>query len=203
MDQPFQLSGKEFNYIQDKDFLLTKHIIITKIKSELAHIEKALTHTIKISKTDIPVEVLQRAGKISKGENYRGLPYLVLDHPRYFKKEGVFAFRTMFWWGHFFSSTFHLQGKYLDLYRNNILDQILSLKNNNLYICNGATPWEYHYEPDNYLFIDTLEEKELQNLIKTKDFIKISSRLDLKKWYALEEFTIRTFTLMSQFLNGK
>ena len=42
------------------------------------------------------------SGKISRGENYRGLPYLILDYPAYFSQKDIFAFRTMFWWGHFF-----------------------------------------------------------------------------------------------------
>ena len=50
--------------------------------------------------------------KISKGENYRGLPYVMLDYPRLFGREEVLAIRTFFWWGHGFSVTLHLKGGY-------------------------------------------------------------------------------------------
>jgi len=50
--------------------------------------------------------------KISRGENYLGLPYLVLDYPRLFRPDAVLAIRTFFWWGHFFSSTLQLSGGY-------------------------------------------------------------------------------------------
>ena len=201
MKNPIQFSEKEFNYIQDQDFLLSKHVIIKKIMTKLAHIEKIITTEIQHTKTEIPKEVLQRAGKISKGENYRGLPYLVLDHPRYFKKEGVFAFRTMFWWGHFFSSTLHLQGKHLEKYRYNLRDNIMELKNNNLYICNSATPWEYHYNNDNYVLIDSLDKNILDEILLNKEFIKISGKLDLQNWNELENYTIQTFQLIIQCLN--
>jgi len=36
------------------------------------------------------------APKISKGENYEGLPWVILDFPRYFDKENVFAIRCFF-----------------------------------------------------------------------------------------------------------
>ena len=61
---------------------------------------------------NLPEEVLIQSPKISRGENYNGLPYVMLDYPRCFGKEDVFAMRTMFWWGNFFSITWHLKGKY-------------------------------------------------------------------------------------------
>ncbi|HQW24051.1 MAG TPA: hypothetical protein PLI47_12175, partial [Bacteroidia bacterium] len=33
------------------------------------------------------------SGKIFRGENYRGFPYVLLDCPRLFNRESVFAFR--------------------------------------------------------------------------------------------------------------
>jgi hypothetical protein len=49
-------------------------------------------------------------GKISRGENYQLLPYIILDYPSYFSRNNIFAVRTMFWWGNFFSITLHLSG---------------------------------------------------------------------------------------------
>lgn len=37
--------------------------------------------------------------KISAGENYRDMPYLVLDAPKISGPEFPFLFRTLFWWG--------------------------------------------------------------------------------------------------------
>ena len=54
--------------------------------------------------------IVQSTPKIAKGENYLQLPYVLLDYPRCFDKENIFAIRTMFWWGNFFSITLHLSG---------------------------------------------------------------------------------------------
>ena len=51
--------------------------------------------------------------RISRGEQYKGLPWVMLDYPRVFGKENVLAVRTMFWWGHYFTVTLHLKGEYL------------------------------------------------------------------------------------------
>ena len=55
------------------------------------------------------------SAKISKGENM-GLPWVMLDYPRLFGQEDVLAIRTMFWWGHCFSVTLHLKGRYYGAY---------------------------------------------------------------------------------------
>ena len=69
---------------------------------------------------------LNSSPKISKGENYKGLPWLVLDYPRYFNKEDIFAIRTLFWWGNFFSITLHISGKYKMRYEKKIIDSFES-----------------------------------------------------------------------------
>lgn len=58
----------------------------------------------------LPVEMDKTSGKISRGENYEGLPWMMADMPRHFGKEDVLAFRLFFWWGHYFSATWHLKG---------------------------------------------------------------------------------------------
>ncbi|HEX3934359.1 MAG TPA: hypothetical protein VHW43_06740, partial [Puia sp.] len=54
--------------------------------------------------------------KVSRGENYRGLPWVMLDYPRVFGRADVLAIRTFFLWGHGFNVTLHLKGAYQSLY---------------------------------------------------------------------------------------
>ncbi|MEI9808974.1 MAG: hypothetical protein WDO16_14545 [Bacteroidota bacterium] len=85
--------------------------------------------------TVLPPEVIKISPKISKGENYKGLPYLVLDYPRYFEKDNHFAVRSMFWWGNFFSSTLHLSGIYKKKYTSAIEASFTQLQENDFFIC--------------------------------------------------------------------
>ena len=89
--------------------------------------------------------------KISKGENYKGLPYLVLDYPRYFGKDDHFAIRSMFWWGNFFSITLHLSGIYKKMYENKIEASFTLLKEESFFIGISDDQWEHHFETSNYL----------------------------------------------------
>ena len=57
-------------------------------------------------------QVWQISPKISKGEAYRGLPWLMLDYPRYFGKEGHLSIRVFFWWGNFIAIYLHSSGVY-------------------------------------------------------------------------------------------
>lgn len=41
--------------------------------------------------------------KVTKGENYKLMPYVVLDYPSIKVKDFEYVMRTFFWWGHYFS----------------------------------------------------------------------------------------------------
>lgn len=187
---------KELRYLSDKDFLLSKHSITSKIFNLFQEVEDRISHIIAVEKYDFPDDVLQKTGKISKGENYRLLPYLILDYPRYFNTQAVFAFRTMFWWGNFYSCTLHLQGTILDAYRLALKEQVDILKNKNFFIAVGKSPWEYHYEAENYLSIDVIDHSELLDLIKNKKFIKLSRNINLEEHWSLPSFAEETFYLL-------
>ena len=123
--------------------------------------------------------------KISRGENYEGLPYFILDYPRVFSTENTFAFRTMVYWAGFFSFTAHFSGTTLEFAREKLLHQ--SLKEKNIYLCVGKTPWAYHYRPDNYLPIHSLTAREIREIIEKKPFIKISEWHPLSKYENLTQ----------------
>ncbi|NJN25258.1 MAG: hypothetical protein HC819_04405 [Cyclobacteriaceae bacterium] len=133
-------------------------------------------------------------GKISKGENYHGLPYQMLDFPAIFSKESIFAFRTMFWWGNFFSVTLHLQGEALKKYRKNICAHINELSSEGFFVSTGPTPWEYHYESENYKLIDIEDVARLAQ----ENFIKLSKKIELENWAQLPFFAASQFQMLMQ-----
>ena len=118
------LTPEELKLIKDQEFLLTKIKVTAKIRSILLDTKTSLTEEFERGEILLPDEHTFTPGKISKGENYLGLPYQVLDFPASFHKKQVFAFRTMFWWGNFFSVTLHIQGTSLDMYRKKIIENI-------------------------------------------------------------------------------
>jgi len=109
-----QFLPAEMAFVSSPDIILTKNAIVQKIKSFLEEIQIKQFDILKKYSSKLPAEVLKISPKISRGENYKGLPWLVLDNPSYFQHNNIFAVRTMFWWGNFFSITLHLSGNNKD-----------------------------------------------------------------------------------------
>src|ERR1700733_216708 len=111
------LSQKEMDLVTNADWILTKNAILDKVKDLLAVLSESFQSYLHMHTLLIPAGT----PKISKGENYKGLPYLILDYPRSFEKEDILAIRTLFWWGHFFSITLHVAGKNKLLFEEKII----------------------------------------------------------------------------------
>ena len=187
-----QLTKKELLVLQDSDFLLTKAAVLEKITELFGHTREELKQCVEHSNFSFPDGTGLLNGKISKGENYKNLPYMVLDYPTLFSKNSIFAYRTMFWWGNFFSATLHLEGIALNYYRKSITINLDKLLKKDVYIGVGDTPWHYHYEKDNYSRLNDVS----RDFITNSKFLKLSKKIELKKWTDVPEFSTNFFELM-------
>jgi hypothetical protein len=187
-----QLTEKELLILQDTDFLLTKAAVLEKITELFGHTREELKQCVEHSNFSFPDGTGLLNGKISKGENYKNLPYMVLDYPALFSKNSIFAYRTMFWWGNFFSATLHLEGIALNYYRKSITINLDKLLKKDVYIGVGDTPWHYHYEKDNYSPLNDV----YRDFITNSKFLKLSKKIELKKWSDVPEFSTNFFKLM-------
>src|SRR5438309_4807722 len=106
------LTAYEMQLVTDAQILITKNTIIRKVYELFGKLSEEYREEVncKIAGQNLI------SPKISRGENYLGLPYVILDYPRQFAKDDVFAIRSFFWWGNFFSITLHLSGSYLKQY---------------------------------------------------------------------------------------
>lgn len=170
--------------------------IIGKVQKLMELTREELVHCVSSLQYSFPEGIDLAIGKISRGENYLNLPYMVLDYPAYFKSEDIFAYRTMFWWGNFFSATLHLEGVSLEKVREKLSSNINELTGKQIYICKGETPWQYHYGKDNYELI-TLNHKDF---MKRCSFIKLSKKIDLNDWKGLPAFSTDFLTLLLKYV---
>ena len=99
------LSPKELSLVTDPAFILTKRAIIEKVYELFARNIEVIKSEFETAAVKLPLAVASGTPKISKGENYRQLPYVMLDFPRCFSGNDVFALRTLFWRGPCFSLT--------------------------------------------------------------------------------------------------
>ncbi len=188
------LSAEEQQLMGNTEWILTKRKIIERVNFLFGNLAGVMKEQISAEKKSFPLAVVNSMPKIAKGENYRQLPYVILDYPRCFDKENVFAIRTMFWWGNFFSCSLHLSGKYKVLFENALQKNIYLLQKNNFYICINKNEWQHHFEADNFLPVNILSEEKIKTIITQQHFIKVAAKFSLQQWNEMPVLLEKSFT---------
>ncbi|HQW85413.1 MAG TPA: hypothetical protein PK987_13155, partial [Ferruginibacter sp.] len=173
------LSADELQLVNNRDWILTKRVVMDKINSFMGELATKQKIILTKQKDFIPQEVLATDAKIAKGENYLQLPFLILDYPRYFKEENIFAVRTMFWWGNFFSVTMQLSGKYKLRYQQNLVDKYDEIKRSGFYLNVHENQWHHHFEIDNYKIVNDITKEEMASILAKKEFLKMAKMFPL------------------------
>ncbi|HSZ87453.1 MAG TPA: hypothetical protein VK787_15575 [Puia sp.] len=195
-----QLSPDELLLVQNGQWILTKNAIIQKVY----HLFGSLAEEMKniTAKNNLPAEVLQTTPKISKGENYKGLPYVMLDHPRLFTKENVFAVRTFFWWANYFSITLHLKGAYKEKFSEAIQKNIFLLNENNFYLSITEDEWHHDIDERNYILLNDLDNHLKQKYFLQSPLLKISAKINLDKWNESESRLLHLYNVILKCLEN-
>lgn len=174
------LSEAELNLACNAGIILTKNTIIEKTIALFQTLQEAMTAGKQ--NNAFTNKVFSIPPKISKGENYLGLPYVVLDYPRLSGGGDLCFIRTMFWWGNFFSSTLQLSGVYKKDHLNEIVSSYQLLSGENYFVGTGSDPWHHHFEETNYRKIDSLAKETFSTIVHEKPHIKIAAKWPLKEW---------------------
>ena len=185
-----KLSKAELMLVCDEQIILTKNSIINKVYELFGALNEHFITRVKNAETVFPLEVLTWSPKIYKGEQYGGLPYVMLDYPRYFVKDDAFSIRSLFWWGKFFSITLHLAGKFTLMHSSIILNRLGKKENSPWYICINRDPWQHHFETDNYLPANDALTYFNAKTIREKPFFKIAKKIPLQKWDDAYDFFV-------------
>ena len=185
------LSPFEMELVNNKEWIFTKQLIIEKVYLLLGRLNEHFKKIISEEKEFLPASFQQPGGKITKGENYQKLPYLILDYPAIFSKENILAVRTMFWWGNFFSISLHLSGKNF-IKRTELSERINFLKSKKFFVCVNESEWQHYFQPSNFKNANELTKKEIE-MISKKSFFKIAKKIELQKWNSVEIFLEKSF----------
>ena len=185
-----QLSPAESELMQNAEVILTKNRVLEKIKGLMETVQEAESEFALQELTQ--GEMFRTSAKISRGENYGGLPYLILDYPRHAAGDDLFFIRHMFWWGNFFSSTLQLSGKY----RREAMNAILSSYSHLSYYYIGINddPWVHHFEEANYRKIPDMTEPEFAEACHKSRHLKIAT------WWALGDWKEAPKTMYENWL---
>lgn len=171
--------------------LLTKNKIIQEVYELFGKLADDYKPVVAV----FPEDVIRLHPKISKGENYQGLPWVMLDYPRNFIGKDAFAIRSMFWWGHYFSLHLLLQG-----------DKMKMLQTENLSYLEGwqftiaDNPWQHHFDPLLSIPLTHLHPADIEKQTLNQ-FYKISIYLPLQQWDTAALFFREKFAEVLQLVN--
>ena len=192
------LSAKELEMVNDSEWILTKQRIIQQVfvllESVVPDIDSTLLpawHRLSRQQAVTP--------RIFKGENYLGLPYVTLDHPRLYEGENTLTVRTMFWWGNFVSVTLHAGG----IYKEQLLNKITGLQlgeENQLHICIHENQWHHHFSTDNYRLLNDGAKEKLEEIKTQRDFIKIAYKINLQQFNELPPILLKHYKMLAEIM---
>jgi hypothetical protein len=192
-----RLSPEELMLAKNAEVLLTKNRIMQKACDLFAELAEQVTLGFEKEFNKVRQEIFLNGPKISRGEQYKGLPYVILDHPRIFSRQDVFAIRTMFWWGHYFIQTLHLKGLYHDRYANALIQNAGILSEAGIYISNGNDEWLHDFEEPNFLPVSGISQIELKERIQRPGYLKLAIKISLDDWNAAIAAMLRNYRLLS------
>ncbi|MBI3137425.1 MAG: hypothetical protein HYZ15_02445 [Sphingobacteriales bacterium] len=177
-----RLSGEEQLQVLNGDWILTKNRILQEIDLFFGKLQQDQQNLFAQSLKKLPESVDTIPPKISRGENFGGLPYRVLDYPRCFQPSGIFAVRTLFWWGHFFSVTLHLSGSWKTASQEAVIRHYRQLKDWGFLVCTGADPWQQDPASGQYQLVGQLSLRAFEKITREQSFIKLVAKHELADW---------------------
>lgn len=184
--------------IQQAEVIYRKNNALEKVMELLGELQAALQAQLVTG----AFSFAEAGGKISRGERYKELPWLMLDYPRYFSKESIFACRTMFWWGHYFIFTLHLSGEMKEQYEQVITAAWAELGIWNFRIYTAEDPWEHDFENGHYIPVAGMPEQEFKRLVNRSSFIKLAKPYQLEEWENIITGVVTDYVLLLQLMAG-
>lgn len=196
-DANVKLSDAELELLCQTSWILTKQQIVQKICTLFGHCAGKMQAQIP---QNVWPAISATNPKIAKGEQYLQLPWVMLDYPRLFTPQNTAAIRCFCWWGNFMSITLQLSGPALNHARLILQRDFEQLKSADYYICISEDAWQHHFENDNYLSLGALYDKDFEELINSKPFVKLATKIPLQQWDEIESFLMANYTRLCQYL---
>jgi hypothetical protein len=194
-ESKIRLSEEEWQLVQNSAWILTKHAVIGKVYDLFGRLSQQLQSSLGQSH-GLPASVLRHGPKISKGEQYERMPWVVLDYPRCFGKEDVFAIRTFFWWGHYFSCTLHLKGIYAQEFGPTIRKRAAAGKLDGYYLGDDGAEFDFDVRGKGYVLLGSPAVPGIE--AGGSAFIKLAFTHPLGQWDEAPEKLLEAFhTFMS------
>ena len=167
-------------------------LVKKKAMGKIAGILEECGHALR-EHDQFPRELLQRDYKITKGENYLDLPYMVLDYPKIPGAEFDLLCRSMFWWGKYFSLNFFVKQDMVDAPA--FYDELKACGEKHLLVLSGDKYWNQDLDTSD--FISKLEQLDATKMIG-QPYHKISFKVGIDHYTNLQHHITSYFSMMGK-----
>jgi hypothetical protein len=193
----------EFYLLTNKDIYIKIQSLEAKVTELFGEIAQTLEPIVEDFNSTVPDELRSKNPKISRGNNYNGLPWTILDFPRNFDKAGVFAFRLLCLRGNSFILTLHLSRKFYQNYKNSIFENLELFKQNQYLITKGNSEWDHNINNENYIEIPINKNEivEIKNKIELIQYIKFAKAIPFNEWNNLTSIIQAEYNFLLKTLN--
>ncbi len=180
-----KLTKKEFDFITSKDYPIIKRKIIQNFQQHFNELGDLYKQKLAFKNKKLISEFKNTNFKITRGDNYQSLPYVVLDYPQIKGNDFTILCRTMFWWGKYISLNVFIKTDEFDIKK--IADSLkhTSLKKIKLY--DGKDKWQQNLSDKHFVKLRKLSAEGLCTIMQNQQYVKLSIKLSFKKLNALED----------------
>ncbi len=170
---PSQFTAEETSLLADQHFFRAKAQIMAKMRHSLSATHAALKEEVSSTSLLTPPGFNQATCQFVKGEHLESFPYQYLDFPKHFHNSNVFAFRTLFWWGHHVVCALLLEGEGIKQHKARIVDRFHQLAGQGLELSLAPTLWEWKRGEGYTLPITHDRKAQIAAVLAERSFLKI------------------------------
>ncbi len=173
MTNPSQLTDEEAALLADQSFFRAKAKIMAKVRLSLSATHAGLKEEVASTGLVTPPDFNPANSHFVKGEHLESFPYQYLDFPKHFQDSNVFAFRTLFWWGHHVACAMMLEGEGIKGHKARIVDRFHQLAGQGLELSLAPTLWEWKRGEGYTLPITHDRKAQIAAVLAERSFLKI------------------------------
>ena len=197
-----QFSKEELSLLQNAQIILTKNDIMQKVVAMFSDLALAMQQQVKLWQPHLPAVLVESEPRISRGEQYRRLPWVMLDYPRIFGKEDICAFRCFFWWGNDISITLHLRGIFAETWMGPLEKAVEEGRLEGFSLGISEDEWLHHEEAGTHLTLPLSAGESPANHFRRRSFIKLRKGFPVHQMQHSPELLLEAFrNLLQVFLS--
>ncbi|GAB3016472.1 hypothetical protein GCM10027051_21100 [Niabella terrae] len=200
-DANLHFSPHQIKLISNADWILTKNALLLQLNDLLEELRQRQQALVAFGR--LPEAVRAQGSKISRGERHEGLPWIILDHPRCFTREDIFAIRTLFWWGRIFSTTLHLSGRWQQWAAPALAAALPQLQATGFTLSASGNQWAHDSSSDHYTSLKDYSRKSFESLLQNAAFIKISGYHPIERINEAPGLLMQQFQLLISVLDNR